>query len=71
MGDIVTIRETNLQIRGTIETDAEGNQIARDFYHRIVGKYRAKQNVTTDFYGRIVARGNIVASLIPPYDQQH
>ena len=37
MGEITTIREVNLQIRGTVETDAEGNQIARDFYHRIVG----------------------------------
>ena len=71
MGQIITLRDPSLQVRGTIETDAEGNQTAKDFYHRIVGYYRAKQDVTTDFYGRIVAHGNAVAGLIPPFDQQH
>ena len=65
-----TIREFNGKIRGYIETEGNGNQIARDFYGRIVGKYDANEDVTRDFYGRILTRGNTVVSLIPPIEQQ-
>lgn len=53
------------KILGIIETKSDGDQIARNFPGRqILGYYRKSQDVTTDFYGRIVARGNSVASLI-------
>ena len=52
-------------IIGILETDTNGDQIARAFPGRqILGYYRAKYNHTTDFYGRIVAQGNTVASFI-------
>lgn len=70
MGEKMYIRGADLRIWGYIETDSEGNQIARDFYHRIVGRYDKKLDVTKDFYYRTVARGNVVSSLIPPIDQQ-
>ena len=70
MGEKIYIRGTDLRIWGSIETDSEGNQIARDFYQRIVGRYDKKLDMTKDFYHRPVARGNVVSSLIPPIDQQ-
>lgn len=66
----IYIRDFYHRIMGTIEEDSEGNKIARDFYKRIVGKYKKKTNLTYDFYNRIVGRGDILTSLIPPIDKQ-
>ena len=53
------------KILGIIETDTNGDQIARDFSTRmILGYYRARFDHTTDFHGRVIAKGNCVASLI-------
>lgn len=53
------------KIIGIIETMPNGDQIAKDFMTRkIVGYYRAAQNHTTDFYGRVIAKGNCVSALI-------
>ena len=55
---------TNL-ILGTIETNSNGDQIARIWpSRRIVGYYRAKRDITTDLLGRIISKGNSVVSLI-------
>lgn len=52
-------------ILGTVETAPNGDQTAKDFpSHCILGYYRAAQDKTFDFFGRIVARGNALASLI-------
>lgn len=59
------------QIIGWIEEDANGNQIGKDFYLRIVGRYRKDLNVTEDFYHRIVGRGNLLASLIQQADDKN
>lgn len=59
------IRDFSGKILGIIETCSNGDQIARDFSSRmILGYYRAAYNHTTDFYGRVVAKGNCVASFI-------
>lgn len=60
-----TIRDFYGKILGNIEDYPNGDRKATDFYGRVVGWYRAGQNVTTDFYGRVVAQGDAVASLIP------
>ena len=52
------------RILGYIETLSNGDQVATDFYNRQLGKYYSRENVTKDFYGRILARGNILSSLI-------
>ena len=59
-----TIRDFYGRILGFIETDDKGNKIARDFYRRIVGRYDKTRDVTTDFYGRVLTKGDTVASLI-------
>lgn len=66
----VNIRDFYGRILGSIETDEKGNKTARDFPGRIVGFYYASRNVTTDFYGRVVAQGDMVSSLIPPLDRR-
>lgn len=59
------IREFNGQILGIIRLEANGDKAAVDFPSRLVlGYYRAKYDYTTDFYGRIIARGDTVVSLI-------
>ena len=66
----VNIRDFYGRILGSIETDEKGNKTARDFFGRIVGFYKASLNVTTDFYGRVVAQGDMVVSLIPPLEKK-
>lgn len=54
---------------GFIETDSvTGNKVIRDFYGRIKGKYNKKLNITQDFYGRTVARGDQSAMMLT-YDR--
>ena len=59
-----TVRDFYGRIVGYIETDYQGNNTVKDFYGVILGYYKKKQNITTDFYGRILARGDASASLI-------
>lgn len=58
------IRDFSGKIIGYVETDNIGNQQVRDFSGRILGTYDKKMNVTRDFYGRIVTRGNTVIGLV-------
>ena len=59
------IKNFNNVIIGIVETDAKGNQIIRNFPGRqILGYYKKDQDITTDFYGRILSRGNTTISLI-------
>lgn len=59
-----TIRDFYGVIIGFIETDDRGDKTARDFYRRIIGYYDKKQNVTRDFYHKIVAKGDAVVGLV-------
>ena len=58
------VSEFNGKIMGFIETDRQGNQQVRDFYGRILGTYDKKMDVTRDFQGRILTRGNTVLGLL-------
>lgn len=59
------IKDFSGKILGIVQTDSNGDQIAKDFQsQKILGYYRAKYNHTTDFFGRIIAKGNCVVSLI-------
>jgi hypothetical protein len=64
MSQQLTIRDFSGRIIGFIEVDAAGNKTVKDFYGKILGYYKVSQDVTTDFYGRIIARGDMAASLI-------
>lgn len=53
------------RIIGFIDTDTvTGNKVVRDFYGKILGKYNKKLNITQDFYGRQVAKGDRVAMFL-------
>lgn len=53
------IKDWTGKIIGFVETDSvTGNKVVRDFYGRIKGKYIKRLNVTQDFYGRQVAKGD-------------
>ena len=60
------IRDYNTkQILGIIRTENNGDQAAIDFATRkILGFYRASRDVTTDFIGRVLTKGNTVVALI-------
>lgn len=52
------IKDWRGKIIGYIQTDSKGNKIIRDFYRKILGRYDKTLNVTKDFYGRLVAKGD-------------
>ena len=58
------IKDFYHRIIGYIKTDAQGNKEAFDYYRRFLGRYIKDDNVTKDFYNRIVARGDTTTALI-------
>ena len=61
----IIIRERNGKFKGTIEIDPNGNKRARDTAGRYLGCYDAKNNWTKDRSGKVIARADILVSLIP------
>lgn len=60
-----TIRDFYGRIIGYVETDEKsGNKTIRNFQRIILGYYFKDRNVTTDFYQRIIARGDTGSGLI-------
>lgn len=64
MKDTQTIRDFYGRVLGYIETESNGDKTVRDFYHVILGYYNKRQDVTTDFYRRIIGRGDMSSALI-------
>lgn len=58
------IRDFKGIILGYVDTDEKGNKTVRDFQERILGYYDSNLDVTRDFQGRILARGDVASSLI-------
>ena len=53
------VKDWRGKIIGFIDTDTvTGNKIVRDFYGKQLGRYNKKLNITQDFYGRHVAKGD-------------
>lgn len=47
-------------IVGIVETDSNGDKTVKDFSSgKILGYYKKSRDVTTDFYGKILAYGDI------------
>lgn len=60
----VPIRSVSGKICGYIQIDDNGDKRATDNLGKILGYYKAKSNTTVDVSGRILARGDVVSSLI-------
>lgn len=59
------IKDWTGKIIGFVETDSRtGNKVIRDFYGKILGTYDKKNDVTRDFYGNKVARGDQLLMLL-------
>ncbi len=58
------------RIYGYIHTQSNGDVWAYNWKGQLVGKYLRNEDVTRDWYGHNVSTGNVVASLIPPIEQQ-
>lgn len=58
------IRSFSGKIIGTIYTLYNGDKEVRDFYGKCLGRYDKQNNVTRDFYGRIVAKGEALSLLL-------
>lgn len=52
------------KVLGWVETDNRGNQTVRNFGGRVLAYYRADRDVTTDWAGKVVSRGNTAISHI-------
>lgn len=59
-----TIRKFGGAILGWLEEDKFGNQQVRDFTGKILGTYDKKFDVTREFSGRIVTKGNTVLGFL-------
>ena len=59
-----TISEYTGRIIGYIETQPNGDKKVTNFTGTILGYYKKAQNVTTDFIGKILYRGDMSAALL-------
>lgn len=58
------VKDYRGKILGWVETDIRGNKIYMDFYRRIVARYDKRLNVTKDFSGRLISKGDTGISKI-------
>ena len=52
------------RVIGTVVEENNGDKTIKDFYGRPLGYYKKGRNVTTDFYGRVVASGDQLTMLL-------
>ena len=58
------IRNVQGIVIAKIQTESDGNKRIFDAYGKLLGKYNKAGNMTTDAYGRIIARGECLTMLI-------
>ena len=59
-----TIREYSGMIIGYLDHESNGDIVAKEYSGVIIGYYRKSSDVTTDFHGRILYRGNMAPALL-------
>ena len=59
-----TIRTWQGQIIGYLDHESNGDITVRNFSGVILGRYVAREDMTKDFYGRNLYRGNMAAALL-------
>ena len=64
MANKVDIKDFDGRVIGTVIEESNGDKTIKDFYGRPLGYYKKSRDVTTDFYGRVVASGDQLAMLL-------
>lgn len=58
------IKDRNGKVLGYIDTDSNGNKVAKTRDGKVVGYYKEKFGTTTDASGKVISRSDTVVSLI-------
>lgn len=64
MANKVEIKDFYGRVIGTVIEESNGDKTIKDCYGRPLGYYKKSRDVTTDFYGRVVASGDQLAMLL-------
>ncbi len=59
-----TLRDIQNNVIGFIESDSTGKQVLRDKNNYLIGTYQPRTNDTRDKNNMIVARGNMLVTLL-------
>lgn len=59
-----TIRDYAGMIVGHLDHESNGDITVRNYAGQILGRYYARDNLTKDFYGKILYRGNMAPALL-------
>ena len=58
------IKDWTGKILGFVEIKSNGDKVLYDFPGKILGRYNRSLDVTQDFYGRRVGKGDILMTLL-------
>jgi len=65
------LRDRNNRYIGKIRQLNDGRFEGRDVHNLLRGYYDPKRNETRDMHGRIIGKGNLLATLIVDVDMKH
>lgn len=57
------IKDFYNRVIGSLE-DVGDEVIARDFYNKVLGYYRKKEDITQNFYRKVIGKGDLTSGLI-------
>ena len=63
----IAIKDFYGSIVGYLEQCSNGDVIARSYSRKVLGRYRASDNRTVDFYGKILYQGDMSQALLVLY----
>ena len=58
------VKDWTGKVLGWVDTDSRGNQTVYNFGMRVLAKYDAQNDRTTDFAGKVLSRGNTAVAYI-------
>ena len=58
------VKDWSGRVLGFVETDKKGNQIVKNFGGKVLARYNAEKDWTTDYAGKLLSRGNTAISYI-------
>lgn len=58
------VKDWTGKILGWVDTDSHGNQVVKNFGGRVLAKYDAQNDRTTDFAGKVLSHGNTAIAYI-------